>query len=66
MAITQADIDALEIAIASGAKKVKFSDRETEYRDLDEMKQILNDMRASLSGKRREPYRYQSYKRGYQ
>ena len=54
------------MAIASGAKKVKFSDRETEYRDLNEMKQILNDMKASVAGKRRAPYVPQSYSRGYQ
>ncbi len=66
MAVTQADIDALELAIASGAKKVKFSDRETEYRDLNEMKEILRGMKVSLCGGRREPYRYTSYNRGYQ
>lgn len=65
MAYSQDDIDALQMAIASGAKKVKFSDRETEYRDLAEMKQILNEMKASVSGKRREPYR-PTYSRGYQ
>lgn len=66
MAITQADIDALELAIASGAKKVKFSDRETEYRDLSEMKEILNGMKAALSGAKRRPYLASSYRRGYQ
>lgn len=66
MAYSQADIEALEMAIASGAKKVKFSDRETEYRDLAEMKQILNDMKASVAGKRRRVYRATSYSREYQ
>lgn len=66
MAYSQADIDALEMAIASGAKKVKFSDRETEYRDLNEMKQILNDIKAAVSGKRRAPYVAKSFSRGYQ
>lgn len=65
MAYSQSDIDALEVAIASGIKKVKFSDRETEYRDLAEMKQILNDMKASVSGRRRESWR-PTYCRGYQ
>lgn len=65
MALTQADIDALEKAIVSGVKKVKFSDRETEFRDLKEMKQILNDARASVTGKRREAYRFEAYERGY-
>jgi hypothetical protein len=66
MAITQEDIDALELAIASGAKKVKFSDRETEYRDLAEMKEILNRMKAALNGTKRRPYLATSYRRGYQ
>lgn len=66
MAYSQADIEALEMAIASGAKKVKFSDRETEYRDLAEMKQILNDMKASVTGKRRQAYTPKSFSRGYQ
>lgn len=65
MAYSQADIDALKIAIASGAKKVKFSDRETEYRDLAEMKQILRDMESSVSGKRRTAFS-PTYSRGYQ
>jgi cell division protein FtsX len=66
MALSQADIDALELAIVSGVKKVKFSDRETEYRDLAEMKQILNDARASVSGTRRRVYTAGRYHRGYQ
>ncbi len=66
MAYSQADIDALKVAIASGVKKVKFSDRETEYRDLSEMKQILSDMEKSVSGKRRQPYRPTGYSREYQ
>jgi hypothetical protein len=66
MAYTQDDIDALKAAIASGAKKVKFSDRETEYRDLSEMRQILNEMQASIRGTRREPYRPKGYSREYQ
>lgn len=66
MALTQSDIDALEMAIASGVKKVKFSDRETEYRDLSEMKEILRDAKAAVSGSKRGPYLASSYRRGYQ
>jgi hypothetical protein len=66
MALSQADIDALELAIVSGVKKVKFSDRETEYRDLAEMKQILNDAKASVSGRKRTAYTSCGYNRGYQ
>ena len=66
MAYTQADVDALEVAIATGAKKVKISDRETEFRDLSEMRAILKDMKESLSGRKREPYTFSRYDRGYQ
>lgn len=65
MALTQADIDALEKAIVSGVKKVKISDRETEFRDLDEMQRILNSAKNSVSGKTRQPYKFSSYDRGY-
>lgn len=66
MAYTQADIDALKKAIVSGVRKVKFSDRETEFRDLAEMKEILRDAENSLTGKRRRVYTSQRYCRGYQ
>lgn len=64
--VTQADIDTLSQAIYSGVKKVKFKDRETEYRDLSEMKATLSDMKAELANTPREHYRYVSYSRDYQ
>lgn len=63
--VNQADIDALELAIRSGAKKVKYRDRETEYRDLSEMKQILADMKAEMTGSKRPSSFFSSYGRGY-
>lgn len=57
MAWTQNDLIALEQAIATGARKVKYSDKEVEYRSLDEMYQILNDMKQELGvGKPRRRY----------
>ncbi len=41
MAWTQIDIDLLKSAIAQGATKVKFADREVSYRSLDEMRETL-------------------------
>lgn len=41
MAWTQTDIDKLKAAIAQGATKVKFADREVSYRSLDEMRETL-------------------------
>lgn len=50
MAYTQADIDALKAAMASGAKRVRYSDgSEVEYRDMAEMKDILGQMRHEVS-----------------
>ena len=50
MAYSQADIDALKRAIATGASKVRFSDnREATYRSLAEMKETLRDMEADVS-----------------
>lgn len=38
----------LESAIAEGARRVKYTDKEIEYRSLTEMKQIARDIRAAL------------------
>lgn len=45
---TQAQLDALESAIADGALKVKYSDKEVEYRSLEEMLKIRDTMRNDL------------------
>lgn len=37
MAFTQSDLDALDAAIKSGANRVRFTDREVQYRSLDEL-----------------------------
>ncbi|WP_039913144.1 phage head-tail joining protein [Cellvibrio mixtus] len=66
MAYTQADIDALEVAMISGVKKVKIDGRETEFRDLDEMERLLNTAKASVAGRRRTAYTSSGYDRGYQ
>lgn len=48
MAYTIAQRDALKEAIATGATKVRYRDREVDYRSLDEMKRILRDMEAEI------------------
>lgn len=45
---TQAQLDALESSIADGALKVKYSDKEVEYRSLEEMLKIRDIMRNAL------------------
>ena len=47
MAVTQAEIDALTKAIASGARSVQVGSERIEY-------QSLNDMRAALVAMKRE------------
>lgn len=41
MAWTTTDRDALKKAIAQGAQRVRFGDRDVEYRSLEEMRQTL-------------------------
>ncbi|MEM9681650.1 MAG: hypothetical protein AAF942_00155 [Pseudomonadota bacterium] len=50
MAYTQAQVDALEEAIASGALQVRYADRTVMYRSLDEMERILSRMKAEVNG----------------
>lgn len=47
-AFTQADLDALEQAIASGQMEVRIGDRKVVYRTLKEMLEIRTMMRSSL------------------
>lgn len=53
MSYTQAQIDALEAAIATGALTVEYGDKKVTYRSLNEMKEILSDMQNSVAGKKR-------------
>lgn len=65
MAWTQEELNTIEQAYKSGVKKVKFKDRETEFRDLNEMQAIIREARKELNGSTRTPY-LGSYNRGYQ
>jgi hypothetical protein len=51
MAWTQEDIDKLESAMAEGALRVKYKDKEIEYRSLREMQKLLEQMKQEVSGK---------------
>lgn len=56
MAYTQADLDAIKAAIATGAKKVKFRDKEVEYNSIEELLQaqaaIESELGQSVSTRR--------------
>jgi hypothetical protein len=58
MSWTQTDIDRLKAAIASGARRVKIGDEETEFRDLDEMQRTLSQMSQSVHGHASRPSAY--------
>lgn len=48
MAWIQDDLDALKDAIKTGARKVKYADKEVEYRSLDEMIIVKNMIEQEL------------------
>lgn len=49
MAYTQAQLDALRSAVASGARRVKMNGEEVEYRSLAEMQRLIGAIEANLS-----------------
>lgn len=52
--VTQAEIDSLRTAIATGAKKVRYADgRETEFRSLSEMFTTLNRLQNDFDAQNR-------------
>lgn len=49
MAWTQADLDAIETAIAQGVEMVRYRDRVVNYRSLDEMLRTKQEIEQSLA-----------------
>lgn len=49
MAVTQADIDALNAAIASGEKQVALGAQQVTYRSIAELKVARDDLQAQLN-----------------
>lgn len=50
MSYSQDDITALKSALAKGATRVKVGDEEVQFRSLSELRQLLRDMEAEVSG----------------
>lgn len=48
MALTQADLDALETALATGQKTVKYDGREVTFRDVGELKAAIAYVKGEL------------------
>lgn len=57
MAWTQDQLTALENAISQGALRVRYSDKEVQYRSLDEMLQLRDLIRQELGLKSAGPRR---------
>lgn len=64
MAFTLSQIEALEKAIAEGVTRVKYENKEVEYRSLDEMLKLLDLMRSSLGLKPRAQRLLAKYSKG--
>lgn len=65
MAWTKAELDELEANFRRGVQKVKFRDREVEYRSLAEMRDIIDQGRRELAGASKR-HLYPVTQRGYQ
>ncbi|HME97113.1 MAG TPA: hypothetical protein VKN16_23165 [Methylomirabilota bacterium] len=61
---TQADIDALKIAIKSGVLTVTFGNRTTTFHSLREMRELLADMVASVNAATGQPFRLAATSKG--
>lgn len=63
---TEDDLKAIKSAYAQGAFRVKYADKEVEYRSLAEMKQIISEIEACLRpSKRRKRVKYAVYNNNY-
>lgn len=53
MATPLSELEALEAALASGARRVKYADREIEYRSLADMRALIEEKKRELGLSRR-------------
>jgi hypothetical protein len=61
---TQADLDAIEKAIASGALSVRYADKSVTYRTLTEMNTIRDQIRRALGKTSKTQRVYPSHSKG--
>lgn len=66
MAFTQAQLDALNEAIAQGVLEVEYADKKVRYRSLEEMRSIRDEMNAQLNPSTRKTYSYPKYRSGWE
>jgi hypothetical protein len=66
MAWTQADVDILKAAIASGVRRVRYADREIEYQSTEEMRAALSAAQHEVSAANGTPsYRRLATRKGF-
>ena len=68
MAYTQANLDTLKAALASGTLRIQYEDRAIVYRDLDEIRQAIQIVEAELAqqaGTPRQTRSYAKFSKGY-
>jgi hypothetical protein len=66
MAFTQTQLEAIEKAIAEGVLKVKYENKEVEYRSLDDLLKLRDLIKAELGLSARGGRRYVSTNKGLQ
>lgn len=64
MAYTADDLGPIERAIASGNLRVRYADREVQYRTLDEMIRIRDLIRGEIDPAKRQTRRYGAFSSG--
>jgi hypothetical protein len=64
MAWTQTDLDAIEKAIASGARRVRFQTHEVEYQSTGDMLRARNLIASELDEARRPGVMFTEYESG--
>lgn len=55
MAFTQQDLDALDRALKTGAKRVTYNGKTVEYRDLSEIQAVRDEIASQLAGGQGDP-----------
>lgn len=65
MAWTQDDLDGIEAAIASGARRVRFQTHEVEYQSINEMLRVRDVIKAELDASARPGVSFAEYRGGF-
>jgi hypothetical protein len=64
MAFTTEQLNALEAAIATGSKRVKYADKEVEYQSLDDMLRLRDLMQSELGQKPKTKRFFANFSKG--